>query len=445
MSQDHLASDRSSLDHDVVVVGAGPAGSVAASYLAKHGHSVLVIESERFPRFHVGESLLPLGNYVFDEIGCADKIAARGFQPKHGGQLRSGCGTYHVVFDFKTNRIEPSTTVQVHRAEFDKLLLDHAESLGAEVVVARARSYEIDEAGVSVAFASGGEPARTVRSRVIIDASGRGGFVAKGEGVRIPDTELQKAAVFAHFRSVPRDEGIRADDTRIVSLPNSGWSWWIPLSEDLTSVGVVLDIDEYRKKDKGDLDAIFTEAVQSTSLPAELLRDAERVTEFRVESGFSYGTQSYVGDRWFLAGDAGSFLDPVWSSGVQLALQSGLESAQAAIVGYLQPAPRREWAAKHYERKLRRRYEFVRRFVIAFYDPAARDLFFEPRPYFGLRRAITRVLAGGFDLNWLDKLRMKMFFLLGRLQRRFELVPRQVNSSLPNAATDADTSKVQQP
>jgi flavin-dependent dehydrogenase len=424
-------------DHDVVVIGAGPAGSVAASYLAKHGHSVLVIESERFPRFHVGESLLPLGNYVFDEIGCADKIAARGFQPKSGGQLRSACGTYHVVFDFKANRIEPSETVQVHRAEFDKLLLDHAESLGAAMVVARARSYEIDDAGVSVTFANGDEPARSVRARVIIDASGRGGFVAKQEEVRVPDAALQKAAVYAHFRGVPRDQGIRANDTRIVSLPNLGWSWWIPLSEHLTSVGVVLDIDEYRQQDKGDLDAIFAEAVQSSVLPAELLRYAERTTEFRVESGFSYGTKSYVGDRWFLAGDAGSFLDPVWSSGVQLALQSGLESAQAAIAGYLHSSPRPEWAQKRYERKLRRRYEFVRKFVLAFYDPATRDLFFEPRPYFGLRRAITKVLAGGFDLNWLDRLRMKIFFLLGRLQRRFELVPRQSDCSPPKPASDA--------
>lgn len=429
----------------MVVVGAGPAGSVAASYLAKHGRSVLVIESERFPRFHVGESLLPLGNYVFDEIGCADKVAARGFQPKHGGQLRSACGAYHVVFDFKANRIEPAQTVQVHRAEFDKLLLDHAESLGAAVVVARARSYEIDEDGVSVTFANGDEPARSVRARVIIDASGRAGFVAKREGVRIPDSELQKAAVYAHFRGVPRDEGVRAHDTRIVSLPNLGWSWWIPLSEDLTSVGVVLDLDEYRQKDKGDLDAIFAEAVQSSALPAELLRGAERITELRVESGFSYGTKSYVGNRWFLAGDAGSFLDPVWSSGVQLALQSGLESAQAAIAGYLQPSPRPARAQKRYERKLRRRYDFVRKFVVAFYDPATRDLFFEPRPYFGLHRAISRVLAGGFDLNWRDSLRMKIFFLLGRVQRRFQLVPRQADSSPPNTATAAGGSRMQQP
>lgn len=427
-------------DHDAIVVGAGPAGSVAASYLARHGHSVLVIERETFPRFHVGESLLPLGNYVWDEIGAAEKIAARGFQPKCGGQLRSSCGSYHVVFDFKENRIEPSATVQVHRAEFDKLLLDHAESLGAKVVFAGARSYEVDESGVQVTYAPEGEDARTVRAKVLIDASGRRGFVAKHEGVRVPDEQLRKAAVYAHFRGVPRDEGIRADDTRIVSLPRLGWSWWIPLSDEVTSVGVVLDLEDYKQKDKGDLEAIFADAVRSSSLATELLQGAERTTDFRAESGFSYGTKTYVGDRWFLAGDAGSFLDPVWSSGVQLALQSGLESAQAAMLGYLDPSPRLAKAQKRYERTQRRRYEFVRKFVLGFYDPATRDLFFEPRPYFGLRRAITKVLAGGFDLNWLDRLRMKIFFLLGRLQRRVELVPRQADSSMMLAANSGNAS-----
>ena len=418
-----------SFDYDVVVVGAGPAGSVAASYLAKHGHSVLLIESERFPRFHVGESLLPLGDYVFEAIGCRDKIAKAGFQPKFGGQLRSSCGSYHVVFDFKEHRIEPCETVQVHRAEFDQMLLEHATSLGAELVIARARTYQFDDAGVRVTFVRADAAECTVRAKVMIDASGRHGLVAKQEGLRRADPQLQKAAIYGHFRGVPRDQGIRGDDTRIVTLPRLGWSWWIPLSKDVISVGVVLDLADYRQQDKGDLGALFAAAVQSSSLAAELLREAERVTELRVESGFSYGTERYCGDRWFLAGDAGSFLDPVWSSGVQLALQSGLESAQAAMQGYLQASPRPGHALRRYERTQRRRYEFVRKFVLGFYDPAMRDLFFSPRPYLGLHRTITKVLAGGFDLNWLDRWRMRLFFALGRLQRRFALVARLADST----------------
>lgn len=427
------AGSSAAKDCDVVVVGAGPAGSAAAGYLAKHGHSVLVLESERFPRFHIGESLLPLGEYVFDELGCRDKVHSAGFHKKRGAQLRSLCGEHKVVFDFKENRIEPSETVQVHRAEFDKLMLDHAMSLGAQVVVARARSYQRDADGVTVTYGGRDGDAQQVRARVLIDASGRAGFVAKREGVRRPDDELQKASIYAHFRNVARDEGERHGDTRIVTLPNLGWVWWIPLTADLTSVGVVLDLAEYRTKDKGDLAAMFDAAVRSAPLAAELLQSAERTTDFKAESGFSYSTARYGGDRWFLAGDAGSFLDPVWSTGVQMALQGGLESAQAAIKAYLSGAPQPK-AVEHYERTQHRRYQFVRRFVTGFYDPAMRDLLFSPRPYLGIHRAVTKVLAGGFDLGWLDRLRLKLFFLLVRLQARYALVPRR-NGSM---ATDGD-------
>lgn len=408
---------------DVVVVGAGPAGSAAAGYLAKHGYSVRILESEHFPRFHIGESLLPLGEYVFDELGCRDKVHSAGFHKKRGAQLRSPCGEHKVVFDFKENRIEPFETVQVHRAEFDQLLLDHATSLGAQVVVARARSYACDVEGVTVTYGARDEEPQQLRARVLIDASGRAGFVAKREGIRRPDDELKKASVYAHFRNVKRDEGERHGDTRIVTLPNLGWMWWIPLTEDLTSVGIVVDLAEYKQKDKGDLAALFDEVVQAAPLAAELLENAERTTDFLAESGFSYSTERYCGDRWFLAGDAGSFLDPVWSTGVQMALQAGLESAQAAIQGYLSGALRPK-AGERYERTQRRRYQFVRRFVTGFYDPAMRDLMFSPRPYLGIHRAVTKVLAGGFDLGWLDRLRLKLFFLLARLQARYELVPR---------------------
>lgn len=423
-----MTSASATFDHDVVVVGGGPAGTAAAGYLAKHGHSVLVIESESFPRFHIGESLLPLGEYVFDELGCRDKVHAAGFHKKRGAQLRSLCGEHRVVFDFKENKIQPDETVQVHRAEFDKLMLDHAVSLGAKVATARARSYERDADGVTVTFGARDEAAQQVRARVLIDASGRTGFVAKTEGVRRPDEVLQKASVYAHFKNVKRDEGERHGDTRIVTLPNLGWVWWIPLTADLTSVGVVLDIDVYKQKDKGDLEAIFSEAIASAPLAAELLADAERTSDFRAESGFSYSTERYCGDRWFLAGDAGSFLDPVWSTGVQMALQGGLESAQAAIAGYLSPSPDAQKALERYERTQRRRYEFVRPFVTGFYEPAMRDLLFNPRPYFGIHRAVTKVLAGGFDLGLLDRLRLKMFFWLVRMQKRFELVPRMAEN-----------------
>ncbi|MCK5945495.1 MAG: tryptophan 7-halogenase [Planctomycetes bacterium] len=425
-------------DHDVVVVGGGPAGAAAAGRLRRRGHGVLVLESEPFPRFHVGESLLPLGNFVFDQIGVADKVRAAGFHPKRGAQLLTDCGEHRVVFDFVEKRIEPSETVQVPRAQFDQLMLEHARALGAEVVTARARDFVIDADGVAVTFVDAGGASRTVRAQAVVDASGRAGFVARRMGVRVADDELKKASIYAHFRGVRRDAGPRGADTRISCLPDLGWMWWIPLDAHVTSVGVVLDLDDYRALGKGDLEEMFWRVARRSPVASALLAEAERVGEFRAESGFSYGAERYCGPRWLLAGDAGSFLDPVWSTGVQMALQSGVEAADACVAGWLQPRPDPAAALRRYERTLQRRYAFVRRFVTGFYDPAVRDLFFAPRRILGIDRAVTRVLAGGFDLALADRLRLRLFFLLGRLQRRFELVPRRHGARAPAAAPVPD-------
>lgn len=419
-------------DCDVVVIGGGPAGAAAAARVQRRGHRACVVEREAFPRFHIGESLLPLGDPVFEQIGCRDALQRAGFHQKRGAQLNSACGEHKVVFDFEEQRIRPTSTIQVYRAQFDALLLEHARALGAELVQANAERCAFDADGVTVTAG-----ARAIRGRAVIDASGRRGVVAKQLGVRVADDELKKASVYAHFRRVRRDDGVRAGDTRIVTLPKLGWMWLIPLSDDVTSVGVVLDLDDYRQHDKGDLGAIFDRALDGAPHARALLRDAERCSEFGAESGFSYRAERYAGDRWFLAGDAGSFLDPVWSTGVQMALQSGVEAADAALDGYVVAAPRPARALRRYDAALQRRYRFVRRFVLGFYDRSMRDLFFSPRPYFGIHRAVTKVLAGAFELGPLDRLRLSLFFLLGRLQARFELVPRQRDPDEVAAAAPA--------
>ena len=410
---------------DVVIVGGGPAGAAAAARLARRGHRALVIESERFPRFHVGESLLPLGDAVFGELGLRERLAAAGFVQKFGAQLVSPCGRHRVLFDFAASRhVDPPWTYQVHRAEFDALLLEHAVACGASAVLGRARVYTIDADGVTLRYDDEHGHARTVRARALIDASGRTGFVARREGVRTADDELQKAAIYAHFRGVVTDPGRRAGDTRIVALPRLGWMWLIPLKGGHTSVGVVLDLADYRRRTKGDPAAVFADAVASADAARDLLQHAERTSDVRVESGFSYRAERYGGDRWLLAGDAGSFLDPVFSTGVLMALRGGLEAADAAAAAWLGDGRRRAAVLARFDARLQARYRFVRRFVTGFYDPHTRDIFFAPRPLLGMTRAVTTVLAGGFDLGWLDRQRLRLFFLIGRLQARYDLVPR---------------------
>jgi len=412
-------------DHDVVVVGAGPAGAAAAARLGRRGRSVLVLESEPFPRFHVGESLLPLGDAVFRELGCRDRLAAAGFVQKHGAQLISPDGAHRVLFDFAESRhVDPPWTFQVHRAEFDALMLEHAVACGAVAAVGRARDYAIDGDGVTLTYDGADGVAHSVRARAVIDASGRAGFVARRQGVRIADRELQKAAVYAHFRGVATDPGRRAGDTRIVALPRLGWMWFIPLKHGQASVGAVFDLADYQQHAKGDPAALFAAAVATSPAAADLLRGAERLGGFRVESGFSYRAERYCGDRWLLAGDAGSFLDPVFSTGVLMALRGGLEAADAADAAFVRGGARRAAVLRRFDERLHRRYRFVRRFVTGFYDPHTRDIFFAPRPLLGMTKAVTTVLAGGFDLGWLDRSRLRLFFLIGRMQKRYDLVPR---------------------
>jgi flavin-dependent dehydrogenase len=418
---------------DAVVVGAGPAGSAAAARLARLGRRVCVIEAETFPRFHIGESLLPLGHRVFAELGVAETLQRAGFVPKRGAQLLTPCGRHRVLFDFEATRVDPPVTHQVHRAEFDQLLLEHAVRSGAELRTARVRDWRVGKDGVVVDHEGADGVPGSLHAKVLIDASGRAGLVAKREGVRVIDAELRKAAVYAHFRGVPVDDGKRGGDTRIISLPKLGWFWFIPLKDGVMSVGAVLDLADYQTRTKGDLAAIFAQSVADAPLAARLLAGAERISDFHAENGFSYRASRYCGDRWFLAGDAGSFLDPIFSTGVLMALRSGIEAADAADRGYLRTRPAAARALARYQRTLQARYWFVRRFVTGFYDASTRDMFFAPRKYFGLTRAVTTVLAGGFDLGWLDRLRLQVFFLFGRLQKRFDLVPRLSTGSEPAA------------
>lgn len=362
---------------------------------------------------------------MFRKLGFDPQVEAAGFTPKFGATFFSACGQHVRRIDFAHAEGLPCPEAfQVPRDRFDQLLLEHAEAKGARVFQGwRVLEIEFGREGVQVRAQGPGEESRILRARFLIDASGRSGLVSRTLGLRKRDPKLQKVALFGHFRKVKSGWGEKPGDIRIVTRSDSGWLWFIPLPDDCTSVGLVIDRDRIPAGFPGQDEAAFRQWIGQSKIVAEMMASAERMTPLRVEADFSYRPERYAGERWLLAGDAGSFLDPVFSSGVHLALASGMDAAEVLLqhrgTGAL---PRR--ALREFERLQIQRYRLFRRFVLGFDRPEFRDLFFHQPVPEGIYRAVVSILAGqdrpSPSLRW----RLQLFFTLVALQRRFTLVPR---------------------
>lgn len=418
------------LDFEAIVIGGGPAGAAAARQLARRGRRVLLVERQRFPRFHIGESMLPASNAVFRELGLAEEVAAAGFVEKRGASFTSEDGELANYVDFTDCSYIPApVTYQVPRARLDEILLAGAADAGVEVRRehrARDVAFAPDRVTLTVADAAGETAA--VDAEVLVDASGQAGFLAKRLELRRLDPEMRNVALYAHFEGVPRPPGERSGDIRIVSRRDLGWVWFIPLSETVTSVGVVMSRALHAARPREDAATLLERFLASTPVAAEQMRDARRVSPAHFEADFSYAPRAYAGDRWLLAGDAASFLDPVFSSGVLMALESGVEAA-GAIDRALAAGDVSARAFAGFQKIQRRRFKYFRRFARGFYDPWFRDVFMQPTRRLGLTDAIVTALAGEWRPTLLNRLRLEVFFAVVAGQRFLPLAPRRHSAS----------------
>jgi flavin-dependent dehydrogenase len=412
--------------YDVAIIGGGPAGSTAGALLARAGRRVVVLEREKFPRFHIGESLLPFSMQAFTRLGLHEKFARAGFMEKFGGEMYGACGGDGVKFYFEDGfRSQTDRSYQVTRADFDKLLLDHAAESGAEVREETAVDkveFTEEEVALTLSQRDGNGAPKQIRSRYVIDASGRNSILGAKFKLKKNYEHLQKVSVFAHYDGMTRAEGRDGTLTRMVRAIDR-WFWVIPLTPTRTSVGVVLDGAVFKKSGLSP-EEFLEQAIEEQPILMQTMRQAERVTPVRSAADFSYRTTRMTGDRWMLAGDAAGFIDPVFSSGVFLAVLAGEQAADVLHEVLDRPAKRRKLFAR-YERNVNKAMDVYLRFVDAWYSKEFIEVFLHPQNIFQIPPAVNAVLGGNAGTDFAIRWRMWIFYMLVRLQRYIPLCPRR--------------------
>ncbi|MEA3146334.1 MAG: hypothetical protein QOI53_1833 [Verrucomicrobiota bacterium] len=398
---------------DVAIIGGGPAGSSAGTLLAKAGRRVVVFEKEKFPRFSVGESTLPATLNTLERMGVREKIDRGGFLIKHGGEIVSACGK-RVRFYFRNGfKSKRPTAYQVLRSEFDRILLDHAAESGCDVrQQTLVESFALDEEGVTLRT---GKDGQTVRAKYVIDCSGRNCLIGNRFQLKSLFRNLRKFSLYAYYEDVGREEGPDGTLTRMVRAKDS-WFWMIPLKGNTTSIGVVMDAAKFRSMKMSPAEAL-AQCIAEQPVVNEWMVRARRVTEVYATGDFSYRNKPLFGDRWLLAGDAAGFIDPVFSSGVYLALLSGEQAADTLNLVLDQPQKRAK-AFRHYERRVSRVLDIYLRWASAWYTQEFVEVFLFPKKIFELVPTVSAVLSGNeirdFGMRW----RLCIFHILIAIQKR---------------------------
>lgn len=383
-------------DYDVLVIGGGPAGATVSALLAARGRSVVLFEKDRHPRFHIGESLLPMNMPLFQELGVADEVAEIGMR-KNGIDFYAAeegeTQRTTIYFDEAMDNSFPHA-FQVRRSDFDRLLLDNAQRSGVEVrQQTRVTSLERLETDGCQARAVNSEGRESiVTARFLIDASGRDAFLSRRNKALRRNPDHNAAAIFGHFRNVPRREG-RDEGNIGLHWFEQGWFWVIPLKDGVTSVGAVCWPEYLKTRGDMPLADFLQQTIAGSPTLSLLMESAEPVSEVQGTGNYSYWSNRLHGDGYLLIGDAFAFVDPVFSSGVFLAMKSAQSGAEA-VDSILGGAPNAAALLARHERSLRRGIRTVSWFIYRYNSPTLRRLFMNPGNQLGIKPAIISVLAG---------------------------------------------------
>jgi flavin-dependent dehydrogenase len=390
-----MVAEQNRQECDVLVIGGGPAGSTIAALLAQKDRHVVVLEKDQFPRFHIGESLLPLNLPLFERLGVADQVTRIGVH-KPGAEVISDGHAQATTFRFDHNPyLSVDHSYHVRRADFDMLLLDNSRRLGATVIEGtRVTEVELGDQARSGVTAVGpdGAPSRWY-PRFLVDASGRDTLLLRRLGLKRVDRRNNTAAVFGHFRNVPHRNG-RAEGMITMHLFQHGWFWMIPLPDDVMSVGMVGTRSFFRTRTE-DLDSFFARAVAASPSVARRMINAEPISPLRATGNYSYDSLRYVGDGYILIGDAAAFIDPLFSSGVMMAMSGAAFGAEVVHV-WLEDRKSAGKLMRGYERRVRRGINSLSWLIHRINTPILRDIFMSSFDLFNNRAGLLALLAGNF-------------------------------------------------